>query len=65
MKQIVFISVLLTSGALSADPATVVNVTADGSDNVYRFNVTIEHPDTGWDHYADGWGEDVYIFDLN
>lgn len=20
-----------------------------------RFDVTISHPDTGWDHYADGW----------
>ena len=21
----------------------------------WRFDVTIRHPDTGWDHYADGW----------
>ena len=20
-----------------------------------RFDVTLSHPDTGWDHYADGW----------
>ncbi|WP_296423206.1 hypothetical protein [Yoonia sp.] len=20
-----------------------------------RFDVTVTHPDTGWDHYADGW----------
>lgn len=21
----------------------------------WRFSVTISHPDSGWDHYADGW----------
>ncbi len=21
----------------------------------WRLDVTLEHPDTGWDHYADGW----------
>lgn len=25
----------------------------DGSG--WRFDVTIAHPDTGWDHYADAW----------
>jgi len=24
-------------------------------DNEYRISVTIEHADTGWDHYANGW----------
>ena len=23
--------------------------------DVYRFDVTVAHADTGWDHYADGW----------
>ncbi|MCP3870999.1 MAG: hypothetical protein GY703_23460 [Gammaproteobacteria bacterium] len=22
---------------------------------LYRFDVTLEHADTGWKHYADGW----------
>jgi len=22
---------------------------------VWSIHVTLEHPDTGWDHYADGW----------
>jgi hypothetical protein len=21
----------------------------------YRFDVTVRHADTGWDHYADAW----------
>ena len=25
------------------------------SENSWHFTVTVEHPDTGWDDYADGW----------
>ncbi|WP_170461218.1 hypothetical protein [Ruegeria arenilitoris] len=38
-----------------ADPPTVENVTATRAGETWRFDVTIRHPDTGWDHYADGW----------
>lgn len=31
------------------------------SDGTWRFDVTISHPDTGWDHYADGWR----VLDMN
>jgi hypothetical protein len=34
-----------------ADAPVVENVIVDGD----RFSVTLSHPDTGWDHYADGW----------
>jgi hypothetical protein len=34
-----------------ADAPVVESVTVSGD----RFNVTLSHPDTGWDHYADGW----------
>ncbi|CAK9075725.1 Putative lipoprotein Hmuk_2215, partial [Durusdinium trenchii] len=30
-------------------------VTAREAGGGWRFDVTILHPDTGWDHYADGW----------
>ncbi len=37
----------------SADVVAVeVVATAPG---IYRFNVTVRHPDTGWEHYADRW----------
>lgn len=32
--------------------AVGVEATAPG---LYRFDVTVRHPDTGWDHYADKW----------
>ena len=34
-----------------ADPPEIVGVERSGS----RVSVTLAHPDTGWDHYADGW----------
>lgn len=26
-----------------------------GADGTWRFDVTVQHADTGWDHYADAW----------
>jgi len=39
-----------------AGPAKVVSATAVQSGQTWTFHVTIAHDDTGWDHYADGWG---------
>ena len=45
----------LAAPALAGEPTIEdVTVTKTGADT-YRFSVTIRHPDTGWDHYADGW----------
>lgn len=38
-----------------ADQATVESASARKSGSTWTFEVTIRHPDTGWDHYADGW----------
>lgn len=38
-----------------AEPPEVSEVRAQESASGWRFDVTIRHPDTGWDHYADGW----------
>lgn len=41
---------LFVSPAL-ADGPVIEDVQIDGD----RVSVTLSHPDTGWDHYADGW----------
>ena len=38
-----------------AGEADVIDVKVSGNGPEYRFSVTVEHADTGWDHYADGW----------
>lgn len=49
MKYIALFALL--AGPAFADAPVVESVTVDGD----RFSVTLSHPDTGWDHYADGW----------
>lgn len=51
---------ILLAGLLFAAPAfaeapTVVNVEARSTGMGWDFDVTLTHPDSGWDHYADGW----------
>ncbi len=48
------IALLLPIPAL-ADVPEIVDVTAREGANGWTFDVTVRHPDTGWDHYADGW----------
>jgi len=48
--------ILFWSGpAALADPPRIVEVTATHASMGWRFDVSLGHPDTGWDHYADGW----------
>ncbi|WP_297770606.1 hypothetical protein [uncultured Roseovarius sp.] len=39
----------------TADEPKVLDVNVEKSGMSWRVDVTLEHPDTGWDHYADGW----------
>ena len=43
-------------GSAGAGEADVVGVEAvPNGPGIWRFNVTVRHDDTGWDHYADKW----------
>ncbi len=48
--RFVFALAVLASPAF-ADAPVVEDVTINGD----RISVTLSHPDTGWDDYADGW----------
>ncbi len=56
MKSL-FVTLLLHLMAFPAlaDPPVIKNVAASKSANGWRFDVTLSHPDSGWEHYADGW----------
>ena len=42
--------------AVGKGNADVLHVRAvQSGDGTWTFHVTVEHPDTGWDDYADGW----------
>ena len=49
-----FLAALLATPAFADDPE-VLDVTVEKAGMVWNIHVTIRHPDTGWDHYADGW----------
>ena len=52
----VLTAVLLTYSSIAvSDQARIVNVKVTDNQGSFRFDVTLEHSDTGWDHYADGW----------
>lgn len=53
--------ILATTTPAFAGPPEVVEAAATKSGDTWHFAVTIRHGDTGWDHYADGWG--VYLAD--
>lgn len=38
-----------------ADDPRILEATATQTGSSWRISVTLSHPDTGWDHYADGW----------
>jgi hypothetical protein len=46
---------LLVSGVAAADTPVVTTASAHRDGTGWRFEVTLSHPDTGWDHYADAW----------
>lgn len=52
-----FLFALLASLAtpVFAEVPVVIAATATRSGESWRFEVTLTHPDTGWDHYADAW----------
>ncbi|PHQ82780.1 MAG: hypothetical protein COB65_08525 [Thalassobium sp.] len=55
MKQIFLALMALGAAPVWADAPQAIDVTVTASGDTARFDVTITHPDTGWDHYADGW----------
>ena len=55
MKLIIALFALMIPLSASAEMAQVVDAKLTKSGMVWRIDVTVSHPDTGWDHYADGW----------
>lgn len=49
------ITLLLLASPAWAHPPTIEEVRSTRTGDTWQFDVTLSHPDTGWDHYADGW----------
>lgn len=50
-----FAILCLSAAPAMADPARILAAEAVRTGDTWRLSVTLEHDDTGWDDYADGW----------
>ena len=55
MKRVLLPTLLLAATVARADPPVIEAAQATRSGDTWRIDVTLSHPDTGWEHYADGW----------
>ena len=56
MRGLMVAMLVALAGGVQAGEADVEGVEVSrSSDGSYRFDVTVRHADTGWDHYADAW----------
>ncbi|WP_457649856.1 hypothetical protein [Profundibacter sp.] len=55
MKKLALALLILAPLPAWAEFPTIEAVKIRPSSNGYDLAVTLKHPDTGWDHYADGW----------
>ncbi len=49
------LALMLFAAPALADHPVVEAATATARGGTWTVSVTLSHPDTGWDHYADGW----------
>ena len=54
MKRLVLLLLALATPAIANGPQ-IVSAEAKPGGSGWTVSVTLRHPDTGWDHYADGW----------
>ena len=47
--------IICAGSAAQSDPVRIEAARADRFAESWKFSVTLRHPDSGWDHYADGW----------
>jgi hypothetical protein len=56
MRPVAILTALaLGTAPALAGPADVLEVEARSSGGGWSFDVTVQHGDTGWEHYADAW----------
>ncbi|WP_308915414.1 hypothetical protein [Jannaschia sp. LMIT008] len=55
MRAVLTFIVLSTPLTALADAPVVEGVDLRRDGETWTISVTVSHPDTGWDHYADGW----------
>ncbi len=55
LKYLTTCAALVMPGVAPADEPVIEAVRIDKVGMVWNVHVTLRHPDTGWDHFADAW----------
>lgn len=55
LKTVCCASLLLFATSAQAGEAQTIDAKATKTNAGWRFDVTVRHADTGWEHYADAW----------
>ncbi|UWR44540.1 hypothetical protein [Phaeobacter inhibens] len=55
IRCITLLSLIWLPAVALADDPHINDATVQQTGNSWRISVTLTHPDSGWDHYADGW----------
>jgi len=55
LKQFLFVISLFASNIAFASDVEIVKVVLTKQTGTWRADVTLNHADTGWKHYADAW----------
>ncbi|MEM0976632.1 MAG: hypothetical protein AAGJ34_03760 [Pseudomonadota bacterium] len=56
MKVFLVSFAVLAGPSFAGPPVVEAALATSRTGNQVKFDVTLSHGDTGWDHYADGWG---------
>lgn len=55
MRHLLVLTACLFATPVPADEPEILGVSVTAMGASHRFDVTVLHPDTGWEHYADGY----------
>ena len=55
LRLALLLGLTLTSAPAFADPPEILKATAHKTGMGWKVSVTVSHPDTGWEHFADAW----------
>lgn len=55
IPKLALAALILWPGALVAEVPEILDVVVEKQGMDWQVHVTISHPDSGWDHYANGW----------
>lgn len=55
MKKLILLSLMLSTSVYAQPPQVVKAEASLKTNQLFDVSVTIRHPDTGWDHYANEW----------